>query len=136
MSRRSGKSIHKNRKEDRQSASHEHQNIMDEQEREALFQALAEEPLKQWDHSIAPDVPSLESISQLISSHKEVVRSRLWRDLLLLWGIGSFIITGLMFVLYSSFQVFLFVQLGTLGAAGLILLRASFRKEGRRKWTH
>lgn len=133
MSRRSGKQKYK---EDRQRVSLEQQDIPNEQEQEALFRAMAGDSLKQWEQSIDPDVPSLESIGGMISSHKEAVRVRLWRELLLLWVIGCFVISGLMLVLYSSLQVFLFVQLGVLGAAGLLLLRASLRKEGRGKWTH
>ncbi|MBW7476414.1 YxlC family protein [Paenibacillus oenotherae] len=138
MSRR-GKPIRKDgqrlRKQTDRAAHHE-PGLEPEHELDAAFQAIAGDHLDKWDASITPDIPTLDSLETMISSHKEAVRQRLWRDLLLFWAVGCLILTVLMFVLYSSLQAFLFLQIGTFAAAVLFLLRASFRKEGRRKWTH
>ncbi|BBH24677.1 hypothetical protein Back11_60220 [Paenibacillus baekrokdamisoli] len=110
-----------------------------EESRDELdFQQLLGSHLSHWDASISPDVPSVDSLEQLIGEHKQVITRHLWRDLLLLWVIGGFMVSGLLLLLQSNIILFAIIQATALMAAAIFLgvtLRPR-KQEGRRKWTH
>ena len=107
-----------------------------EAEAEAEFRELVGAQLSQWDERIQPPVPHLAALEQLVSRQKEELSRRLWRDLLLLWMLGIFIIGGLLLMLQWNIVVFACLQAAALAGALLYLFVHSRRNRSvKRKWT-
>ncbi|UVI31327.1 YxlC family protein [Paenibacillus spongiae] len=109
---------------------------MPEEDREAeQFEQLVGRHLRQWDDSVMPDVPSLQSLERLASGHRSRLKGRLWRDLLLFWMVSGMILSGLLLLVQRDLKLFVIVQVVVLMAACLFLASSAARKEGRGKWT-
>lgn len=102
------------------------------------FQELLGDHLMKWDASITAPVPALDTLEQLVIDQKQLLTRRIWRDLLLLWVIGGFIISGMLLLLQHNTLVFALVQAGSIVAAAifLILTLSSKSEEGSTKWTN
>jgi hypothetical protein len=103
---------------------------------DAEFRSLLDEHLRRWDETITPDVPAPEQLERLVAEHKLSLRRKLRRELMLLWGIGVFVLSGLLLLWNSGAVLFASVQVGALAAA-LLFLAGTMRRSGKEEesWT-
>lgn len=102
----------------------------------AEFRELLGGHLSRWDERIQPPVPHLSSLEQLVSRHKEELGRKLWRDLLLLWTLGVFIVGGLLLMLQWNIVAFVCLQAAAFAGAIVYLFVHSRRDRSvKRKWT-
>ncbi|MCQ6562587.1 YxlC family protein [Paenibacillus mendelii] len=100
------------------------------------FEQLVGRHLKQWDDSVTPEIPSIQSLEQLAGDQRDRLRGRLWRDLLLFWVVSGMILSGLVLLVQRDLKLFIIVQVVVLMAACLFVVSPVVRREGRGKWTN
>ncbi|SFT17035.1 DUF5345 family protein [Paenibacillus sp. BC26] len=110
--------------------------IGDHQEEQQIKQMLGVH-LEEWDRSIQPAVPSVESITNLVREHKKELNSRYRRELVLFWLVSAFVLSGLLLLWLSSVMVFVVIQILAFAAAAVFVFLFMIKgKEGRRpRWS-
>ncbi|GKU76154.1 DUF5345 family protein [Paenibacillus sp. L3-i20] len=103
------------------------------EEDQLWFQEHIGVELEKLDAAFEPMMPQLESINELVTSHKRELRRKLWKELGLFWLIGLLLLTGMMWVIGNN--LLWFVALQVLASAGAFwYIVASYRKKGERAW--
>ncbi|SDX44294.1 YxlC family protein [Paenibacillus sp. CF384] len=109
----------------------------DDHQEEQQFQQLLGVHLDEWDRSMQPDIPSVESITKLVREQKKELGRRHMRELLLFWLVSACVLSGLLLLWVSSIAIFVAVQiLAFTAAAVFVMLFIVKGREGRRpKWS-
>jgi hypothetical protein len=108
----------------------------DSPEQWAVFLALLGDSLPRWAARLAPPVPHIFDLEQLVTRHKELTGRRLWLDLLKLWLLGILVISGMVLLLNWNIYAFWFLQIFAVAGAILFFTILSRKdREAKRKWT-
>ncbi|CAM3913646.1 DUF5345 domain-containing protein [Cohnella lubricantis] len=102
----------------------------------AEFRELLGDHLSRWDERMEPPVPRLAALEQLVSQRKGELSRKLWRDLLLLWTLGIFIIGSVLLILQWNIAAFAGLQAAALiGAIVYLFVLARKERSVKREWT-
>ncbi|WP_307476405.1 YxlC family protein [Paenibacillus harenae] len=66
--------------------------------------------LRQFDEAHKPFTPDMFEFEALVGAHKQTIRRKQWKDLLLLWLIGCFLFGGMMWLLERDMVWFVVLQ--------------------------
>jgi hypothetical protein len=77
---------------------------------ERWFDSRVGNSLKQFDDAHKPYTPDRFEFEALVGAHKQAIRRKQWKELLLLWLIGCFLFGGMMWVLERDIVWFAILQ--------------------------
>jgi len=91
--------------------------------------------VNQFDAAHAPLLPELHHVEQLVQLHKNDLRRKFWKELLLFWLVACFIFGLMMWMLERDLVWFAILQL-IIAMGGIGFVSMTFGKRMGRKWNN
>lgn len=93
------------------------------------FDNQFKEAVTRFDATHAPNVPNLQQLEAFVAGHKQDVKRRLWKELLLFWLTACFIFGVMMWVIDRNLVWFAVLQaLVAAGGVGFVIMTYGRRK--------
>lgn len=91
--------------------------------------------INRFDAVHEPLLPELHNIEQLVQLHKNDLKRKLWKDLLLFWLVACFIFGSMMWMLERDWVWFAILQ-SIIAMGGIAFVSMTFGKRMGRKWNN
>ncbi|WP_141502729.1 YxlC family protein [Paenibacillus luteus] len=105
----------------------------EEIEDQLWFEDRLKDAMTQFDAVHAPKVPSLQQFEALVDDHKQEMKKRLWKELLLFWLIACFILGLMLWVLDRNVVWFAILQI-CIAVGGISFVTMRFRRRKVSTW--
>ncbi|WP_028609449.1 DUF5345 family protein [Paenibacillus harenae] len=89
--------------------------------------------IRRFDENHLPETAELQAFEQLVLAHKQGLKKKLWKELLLFWLTSCFIFGSMMWVLEQNWVGFPVMQ-AVIAAGGIIIALMKFGNRTGIKW--
>ncbi|MGG1639507.1 YxlC family protein [Paenibacillus sp. FSL K6-3182] len=105
--------------------------LKEETEDQKWFDDQLQETLNRFDAIHAPHVPELQRFEDMVDAHKQQMKRKLWKDLLIFWLLACLIFGMMMWMLDRNLVWFAVLQVviavGSIGFVGITFGRRKVR---------